>query len=341
MDTEAQTAPETVSVSDDVRADVAAALSSLKEPEAVVDTPEVAAAGDEDETAKAARLRDERGRFTKAEEAALAAAQTVTDPDPVKASTEAASTPLSAPTSWSAEAKAEWQKLPPALQQAVSKREAEMSSGSQRWSDEKRGYEETLAPLRAAAQSLGIDERTGLNRLLSADQYLRRDPQGAIAWLANAYKVDLSKLASNPQPQQQQVDPALAQLHQEVFSLKSTIEQQRAAEIESSINSFKEGKEHFDAVRVTMGRMMAAGEAGTMQEAYDKACWANPEVRQKLISGQTEAATRQLRERETADKARRGAISVSGSPAGQAPAPKRDYATVEDAVRAAFAQHAG
>lgn len=338
METEAQTAPETESVSDDVRADVAAAFKAHAEPE--TKEPEIAAAGEEDETAKADRLRDERGRFTKAEEAAQAAAPTVTDADPAQVKPAQQSSAVEPPTSWSADAKAEWQKLSPALQQAVAKREAEMSSGQQRWSEEKRNLEETLAPLRAAAQSRGIDERTGLNRLLAADQYLRRDPQGAIAWLAKSYGVDLSKLASNPQPQ---ADPALVQLHQEVSTLKSTLEQQRAAETEASINSFKEGKEHFDTVRVAMGRLMMAGEAATMQEAYDKACWANPDIRAKLIAGQTaaETAARQAKEREAAEKARKGAISINGSPSGTVQPPKQDYETVEDAVRAAFRQHTG
>lgn len=347
MNTEAETGLETAPESDDVRADVAAAYAAHSEPEKAQEEPtetqETAAAGDEDEAAKAARIRDERGRFTKAEqEAQDAAAATVSDADPAKDQPAQQSNAVEPPTSWSADAKAEWQKLPPALQQAVSKREAEMSAGQQRWSEEKRGFEETLAPLRQVAQSLGIDERTGLNRLLSADQYLRRDPANAIAWLAKTYGVDLSNLTSDPQPQQR-VDPALAQLHQEVSTLKHTLEQQKAAETEASINAFKEGKEHFDTVRVAMGRLMMAEQATTMQEAYDMACWANPDIRAKLIAGQTaaEAAARQAREREATDKARRGAISVTGAPAGAAPAPKQDYETVEEATRAAFRQHAG
>lgn len=341
MNTEAQPDHDGGAVSDDVRADVAAAFASLKDD--APDTTEQAAAAAVDDTAKADRLRNERGQFAKADDTAVAEpANTVSDADPAQVTPVQPSPAVEAPKSWSAEAKAEWSKLSPALQQAVLKREGEINDGGARWSEEKRRYEEVLTPLRAAAQRSGVDERTGLNQLLAANDFLERDPRSAIQWLAQAYGVDLSKPADNPSPKPP-ADPMVVQLHQKVSTLESSLAERQRQDTEAQINAFRSasGHEHFDAVKQTMGRLILAGEASDMQDAYDKAVWAVPTIRSQLIAAQTasEAAAKQAREKEAAEKARRGAISVNGSPANAVQVQKQDYETVEDAVRAAFSQH--
>lgn len=327
---EAQAAPEAGAASDDVHADVRAAMEQLSEP--VQEAPEA-------ETAKADR--NERGQFT--QKAGDEPAETVSDADPSKANVEQPSKVVDAPAGWSADAKAEFGKLSPVVQAAVLKRESEINEGGSRWSEEKKGYEETLTPLRAVAQKHGLDEKTGLKRLLIAQDYLERDPANAIAWLANAYGVNLSNDPSN-QSQRPQADPMFARLSQEVSSLKSSLEQREQAEVNTTLQSFASapGHEHFEAVKVKMGHLINAGQANDLQDAYDQAVWANPDTRKALLAAQTAEAAKNGRDKATVEKARRGAISVNGSPSSTAAQqPKRDYETVEDAVRAAYAQHAG
>lgn len=340
-ETEVQPGPETDAGNDDVASDVRAAIEQLKGEQPT----EQAAAPDDgarEEQAAPERARNERGQFTKAEGAeAGEPAQQIPDADPASEQQVEPSNAPQPPTSWSAEAKAEWSNLSPALQQAVAKRESEMSSGAQRWSEEKRAYDDMLSPVRQAAQRAGVDEREGLQKLIAANEYLERDPHNAILWLAQAYGVDLSKPPS--QQPQTRPDPVVNQLQQRLEQLEGTLTAREQAELSSQISAFaaQPGHEHFETVKAQMGHFMVTGQANDMQTAYDMAVWANPTTRQLMLSGQTASAeaARKAKEKETAQRARQGAISATGSPAVAPTGAKREYDTVEDAVRAAFAQH--
>lgn len=338
-DTQAQPGAEAAPVSDDVHADVRSAIESLtkeSEPAVPVNTTD---------TAQADRVRNERGQFSKADEPQPGVvAKTVPDADPVQDKPAQQSIAGEPPTSWSADAKATWSTLSPAAQQAVLKREAEINEGGQRWSEEKRRYEETLAPVREVAKRNGVDEKEGLNRLLAANDYLERDPKAALQWLAQAYGVDLGNLNADPTARPQ-ADPMLSRLHEEVSTLKMTIAERQQLEIQQTIEQFKTapGHEHFEDVKVKMGKLLETQQANDLQDAYEQAVWSTPSVREKLIAAQT-APVDATREKAQAavEKAKRGAISVSGSPvSGAAPIQKRDYETVEDATRAAWASHMG
>lgn len=350
MDTEVQPAPETGAGNDDVRADVLAAIQQLKsDPETPApDTGAEPAAATSEVDASPERPRNERGQFIKADgtvDTEAEAARTVPDADPAPDKLEQPSTAVEPPKSWSADVKAEWSKLPPAVQQAVLKRETEINEGGRRWSEEKRQYDEVLSPVRGLAQQHGVDERETINRLLSANEWLERDPKGALAAFAKAYGVDLNAPTNSNAPQRQ-ADPRIAQLHQEVSGLKTTLQQREIAEASSAIESFASspGHEHFETVKARMGQLMEAGQATSLNDAYEQAIWLEPTIRPQLIAAQTasDLAARRASEKATADKARAGALSLNGSPVGgPAPQAQPEYETVRDAVKAAWRQHAG
>lgn len=336
-DTQAQAGAEpSAPVSDDVHADVRAAIESLQ--------TEPAAADSATDTAKADRERNERGQFSPKADAQLADAKPVSDVDPNEGKPLQQSPVADAPTSWSADAKAKWSSLDPSIQAEIAKREKDMHEGGSRWSEEKRRYEETLAPVREVAKRNGVDEREGLNRLLAANDYLERDPAAAIQWLAQAYGVDLANPNAAPTARPQ-ADPMVSQLHQELSSIKSVIMEREQKELLSHIEQFKSqpGHEHFEEVKPFMAKLLESGQAADLKEAYETAIWATPTVREKLIAAQTApAADPRAKAQAQVDKAKKGAISVNGSPVtGAAPAQKRDYETTEDAARAAWAQHMG
>lgn len=332
METEAQPVPEAATERDDVHADVRAAFEAH------------APAVDTVEGEKPSPARDDGGKFTKAAGQESDAA-TVTDADPAEGKITEPSKAAEPPTSWSADAKAKWSALDPSIQAEIAKRENDMHDGGRKWSEEKRHYEEVLAPVRAVAQRNGVDEREGLTRLLAANDYLERDPAAAIQWLAKAYGVDLSNVEQTLS-ERPVADPAVTALVQKVSSLETSIAERERAEVTATLDTFAKapGHEHYNEVKKLMGHLMQTGQADSLDDAYEKAAWATPSVREKLIAAQTgsQDATRKAKERETAEKAKRAAISVNGSPAaGSAPAQKKDYDTVEDAVRAAYAQHMG
>lgn len=321
-------------VSDDVHADVRAAMESLSRP--AEDSPTA------DDATKSDRARDESGRFAKAESAETGEpAKEVPDADPLQDKPEPQSPAVEPPKGWSADAKAKWSSLDPSIQAEIAKREQDMDTGGQRWSEEKRRYEETIAPMRSFAQANGINEQEAITRFLNADQFLARDPVNAIKWLAESYGVDLENMTASPRPQ---VDPRVMQLQQELSSIKETLTQREVQEVQSQIDSFAKapGHEHFEEAKPLMGHLINSGQATDLQDAYDKATWAIPAIREKLLAAQTAEAQAKARNQSQVDKAKRGAISVSGSPAtGAAPSSKREFDTVEEAARAAWAQHMG
>lgn len=333
---------------DDVRADVLAAFekhSAPAEPEA----PEAAAPEGDAAEQKQIRVREhvrklkssapkEQIEQTPPEEKP----QEVKEPGKDKPAEQTAQTSTSgdAPAGWPADAKAEWSKLPPAIQAAVIKRESEISNGGRQWSEEKRRYEEALTPVRAVAQRYGISEHEGLKRLVAANDYLERDPVNALRWLAQSRGIDLSQLAAAPSATPR-VDPVVQQLYQELNQVKQTLSSREESEIKSEISGFSKDKPHFEDVRSYMGRLLETGAAESLQDAYDQACWAVPTVREKLLAEResTVRAERERVDRERVEKARRGAVSVTGAPV-RAPAtrpPEMD--SIRDTVKWAFDQH--
>ena len=359
IDTPAET-PEV----DDVRADVVAAIAQLNG-----DTPEVpqgdslpseAAPGTDDLDPPDGRVRDPAtGRFVAKDNGAETqpVPDTVSDADPAKVEQEQPSTAVTPPVSWSADAKTEWSKLSPAIQAAVLKREAEINDGGRKWSEERQAYDALLAPVQEMAQRAGVDPKEGFNRLLQWNSYLDADPSNAIRELAQTYGVDLSKLATNPnvnpQPQPALSDPrALQQLIQQEAQrvVQSTFQAQSSAALGNDIAAFASapGHEHFDRVKGVMGQILnsmpddpAKTSLQVMQEAYEQAVWAFPDIRASVQASRAAEASAKKRAEDAARvaNARQGAISVTGSPVNGAMVPTPDYPTTLDATRAAWAAH--
>lgn len=329
---------------DDVSADVRAAVAELK-GEAQPDSQ------NESAESATARARNERGQFAPKPDIETVEAKppvnSVPDADPSSANADEASKPVDAPKGWSAEAKADFGKLSPAVQAAVIKRESEINDGGARWSEEKRVLTEALTPLRALASENKVPEGEVARRLVSAERFIRDKPSEAIAWIAqrSGLKVSIDG-APVATPSQPQADPVVAQLHQKVSQFERMFEQQEQGRIGSEIETFASapGHEHFAAVRQEMGLLMQAaiqaGRTMTLDQAYEKAVWSDPDIRTQLTSAQTVDAARKAKDRETAERARRGNLSLNGSPnGGTRPAPKADpNSSVVDDVRAAVAQ---
>lgn len=349
-------APEVDNVYDDVRAAVAELKGETPAP--LASSEDVSSVSDDGVDRSATpptddpRPRNERGQFIKADgtvdvDQRPASAKSVSDADPATVNDASPSTASNAPSSWSAEAKAEFTKLPPAVQQAALKREAEMESGRLRWSEERQNLVSILEPVRAAADRYQAHPGEVVKRLAAANEYLERDPAGAIKWLADAYGVDLSKPLNEQSTPQRQADPVLRSLSEKVSNFERIFQQQEQNRTAETLQSFatQPGREHFEAVRADMGRLMlAAMQAGqelSLQDAYDRAVWANPDTRTKMLASQNAGALAAQKQKETADKARRGAISVNGAPNGHA-APTRTAApngtSAVDDVRAALEQ---
>ena len=72
---------------------------------------------------------------------------------------------------------------------------------------------------------------------------------------------------------------------------------------------------HFESVKDDMAALLSAGQATSLQDAYDKAVWMRPDIRQTLVHQQTANAQKQ----QAAAQRRQRAQSAAGSVKGSAP----------------------
>lgn len=258
--------------------------------------------------------------------------------DAAKASTDAPSTaPDAPPVGWMAEGKAEWASLSPAVKAAVLKREVEISSGGRQWSEEKRRYEEIVAPVRQAASRRGISEAEGIQRLMAAQERLDRNPVEAIQWLAQAYRVPITVNGQSPingQPAadgSSRIEPPVYR-DERIDAIQARLDAQDRRETEMTVQrvtafATDPSHPHFDAVSAEVLAMLPllqsrnprASPEELLQSAYDSAVHANPDTRRAVAAQLAADADAQRRSTNSAEvaKARLASSSIRpGAPAG-------------------------
>ncbi len=224
-------------------------------------------------------------------------------PEPVAAEAHA-------PVDWPDEVKAQWDKLDPAVQAAIGSRERHVnevlqsSAGAREAVESFQGMIQPYIPL---MQAEGVtDPLAAVNGLLqtTAALALGSPAQKAqkIANLIAHYGVDIqtldSVLAGEPaDPQQTQLESMLNerlapvnQLMQRVNQMDQQSSQRMEQENTQTIQQFAADPKHvhFEAVRTVMADFMdmAAqhGQDMTLDQAYERACMAVPEVAQQVMS---------------------------------------------------------
>lgn len=346
---------------DDVNSDVAAAIASLKgdsndpasgDPPAAKEAPAVdpaqADAGD-------GRARGADGKFIAkdgAPEKVAAPDQKLPPAENAIKVSEQPSQALAPPVSWAADAKQAWASIPPAVQQAVLKREQEASNGIRQYSEKTARYEQALAPIAQEAAKLGMNVDDATKRLMDGHRFLEAQPEQAILWLAQKNGIDLANLASNPPAAQQQArpDPAFAQVSQTVQTLEQRLQQIEFGNNLTVAQQFAASKPYYadvedqlpDFIREVQRIDPSLTGLPLLEKAYDRAIWLNPDVRAKVTAAERADAdkTNIAAVQAKAAQASKAAVSVKGSSANAAPPKKAPVAgeTVYDDVRSALHQ---
>lgn len=240
------------------------------------------------------------------------------------------------PPSWSVDAKSAWASLPPAIQQAVLKREEEVSNGFKAKSDELKGYsgiEQILAPRKQALAATYGSVENALTQLFQLSDYATKDARGFVQWFAQQRGIDLSQ-SSTADQQAAPADPQIAALQNQLSQVTSflqnqTLSQRKAEEqqILTELEKFAAAPEHlyYHDVKVEMGKMIESGMAESLQDAYDKATWARPDIRQKILDADRNAAEEKRRAevaKKAAEASRVNATNLSSKGTAQGTAPK-------------------
>lgn len=349
-----------------LREELQSAFDAARTPEADA-SPATAAPATGAETAtevaaNAARARDERGRFagkTEATDAVIVvpAGANIAAPAPAAPSstatpaTQPAATELAPPPNLKPELRAAWEAAPPELRRHILEREAEVHKGFTRMDEERtfgKSIRDVITPYAAMIQAEGGTPAGAVQALLNTAYVLRSGtPEQKVAALqqvAQQYRIPLDQVAQFRQ--QEQVHPMVAQLQQQVQQLTQAQQQQHAmreqqeqAEIHSTIATFaaQAGHEHFDQVKPHMAALLNAGLATSMQDAYEQAVWARPDLRQTVLAAQQQTAAQEVAKQAQAraEAATRAAGSVHGAPGAVVPVAPPDR-SLRDELRANF-----
>jgi hypothetical protein len=297
---------------------------------AVIDTPEPAAPSIDDDLRgiwdKHHQPR-EAGKFVAknpTEQAADAPPVNEVADQTAQTAQEQAQPAIDAPISWSAEQKAKWASVPPDLQAYVAQRDKESHEAITRAGQQIKAFEpvgKVIEQFAHVFQQNGLQPHDGIARMLAVNEMLEQDAPSAIRELARVYKVNLSGEAQqDATPENQRIAELEARLAKTESHLTARQRQEVEAEnrtLAREIADFAKDKPHFQSVRKVMAGLMSSGAAETMQDAYDKAIYADPTIRQSLQVDAQKAAEdkRKADEAERVKKAKAAAgVNVKSSP---------------------------
>lgn len=295
------------------------------------------------EVTKEPRARSEDGKFAKKEPEAI---QEVA-PEPA---------PRKAPSSWKPAAQEAFLKADRGepltteeikiLTQEAERRESDFHKGVSEFkghSERAKAYDAAIAPYQQHLQSLGVDAPTAINALMRADMTLRTsDPVTKaqyFAQLAKEYNIDLNQIQEPPQvdPQTQYLMNELQVLRNQQQMWQNQARQQEQAIAQDQLASFATpDRQHFDAVRNEMAFLLETGKAKDLQEAYEKAVWSDPDIRQSLLDQQRAEAQKKALEQAQAQKARTAAVSVKGSSPASSGVQPGNKGSLRDILAAQF-----
>jgi len=324
--------------------DVTGAATAAPEPTAVVETPAIApvevaktetpeaAPTLRDTAAEAwdkinASERDETGKFT-SKDATKAAPEAKENPEATKEQAASGNAPPM-PNSWSKEKAETWSKLDSSAREYIAQREIEVQRGFAKQAERFQPYqamEQLFEPYADKMKAAGMNPVQAVQRLLNAQRILDTNPVHGLAWLARSYGIDVNSIPqqlAQMQAQTAQVDPRVETALQRVERLEAELQERQEIErqslnqsILSEIDTFRASGKHpyFEDVRADMAELITIGSAANLNDAYERAIWANPTTRAKLIEAQRKTEAEQAQAAALKAKAA-GSINVRSSPA--------------------------
>ena len=226
-----------------------------------------------------------------------------------------------APKTWRKEASATWAALPSEAKAEILKRENDIFQGIEAMKPDAnygKAFKSVLAPYAEILRANNMEPVATVNNLLQAHHlFATGSPEAKLQLfqkMARDYNIPLSPPGEAPY-----IDPTVAALQSELNAVKSQLSQtsQRqqqvaAQEVSKQVNAFASDPKnvYFDEVADDIAVMISKGVAKDLQDAYEKAIWANPVTRAKEIARTTAEASAKA-----ADEAKAKAAAVRKSTA--------------------------
>lgn len=255
------------------------------------------------------------------------------------------------PNTWQKELQGEWAGLSENVRQQIHKREADFHNGVRQYKDaatfgssiarELMPYQEIMRKNGVSPQSIVRDIMGSLNVMATGSAETKT---AEFLKLAETYGIDVATLQTQRQRAPAGAAPDLSPVLQRVQQIETRItqadqerEQHERAQDEAAVNSFLNDSknEHARTVMPIMSKLLLSGQAETLQDAYEKAIWIDPQVRQKLLEKQdADRRTKEAEQVAAAKKAAAANVTRRGTPPTAI-----KHGTMEDSARSVYRKH--
>jgi hypothetical protein len=259
-----------------------------------------------------------------------------------------------APSSYRGETHVDWGKVPESIRAEIFRREEDMHKGLSSYkqmADIGKLFDNEFRPYEALIRSAGVSAPELVRNWLNTEYQLKtgtpEQKANLFATYAKQYGIDMQSMVdaynvgptapAEPDPQVTELQKRVADMEAQRRKELEEAQTRERNEIEAEIEAFRKGHDKYDQVKLDMAALLSDGRAKTMQEAYDKACWADPTVRAELIAKQQEAERKQ-----NAEKAAKAAqASATNVQKRGTPPPKPVVGTMDDTLRAKYREMTG
>jgi len=203
------------------------------------------------------------------------------------------------PKSWKKDMAPLWEKADPALHEYVYAREADVMRGFQQYQSGYQQWDTLIKPFAPIfeqhpdVQPIALMQGLMNTHLQLLNPQLPPERKAEMARRIMAdYGIDLGSEAGQAP---NALNAEVAELRQELFSLKSAAQRQAQEAFQAGVNQQTQmikafaadpKNKYFDELGNDILRFLQAGAATDLQSAYDLACYANPAVRAKLLAEQ-------------------------------------------------------
>lgn len=213
------------------------------------------------------------------------------------------------PKSWPKEMHEHWGKVDPKVQEYWETREQQMLTGLDQYKTDAqlaKQFRDSLTPYQQTLKQLNLDPVTAAKHLFQADHTLRyAPPDQKLAYfkdLAKTYGIDLGTVQAAAE-QVAPTDPAVKVLQDKLQKIESgltarqqqdyqAIQEKTSKEVEAFASDSTHP--HFNDVADDIVLLLKTGLP--LQEAYDKAVWANPLTREKELQARLLTETEKQKE---------------------------------------------
>lgn len=229
-----------------------------------------------------------------------------------------------------------WDKLAEPFRNALRDQERNAAQAIEKHSTAAKTWDpvnQALAPHAQELAAAGSSPQQYVGQLIEADKYLRASPVEALNWLCNQYlQCDVIALADWMHAQGHQptkVDPVqqeLAALKQQMAQLQDMPNRQKQEAINEQIRTWAKDKPDFAAVHPLMADIAKRNPQASLDEWYQQAQWATPEIRERILKEQEDKRLAELRGKRAA-----GAQSPRGGYSNGAAA-KRPTMSIEEEI---------